>query len=397
MSETNPISIMIHNLNPWGGQDRSMLEIAWQLNRTIPLEIHSFSIEGDKEWFDMKHIPYQAKIQRPIIFKYLSYQKQTKKNINPNSIVQSTGTASLVSDVVQVQFLHHEWQEIYKLLPEDKRSSGNFLKAAYHQWLTQYKLKMEAKAYTKNKHYIAISHGIKKQLIKHFSIPANNISIIHHGVDTEAFCPFQDSEDGSTVRKQLREQHNIKPDDVLLLHVGALNARKGLFKTFELLSYLKKQGFDNIKFLAVGQGDQHILKKNIKDLDIEDRVQLVSHTKQVRDYYWASDLFMFPTFYEPFGLVILEALSCGIPALTTTVAGASELMTSADMGVLFNPEASVPEIANLIVPAFRDANLRKQWGENAREMSLQQTWKKVGNKYRRFYRDFMKQLDAKDF
>ena len=397
MTEPRPVSIMIHDLNPWGGQDRSMLEIAWQLNRTIPLEIHSFSIEGYTDWPDMKHISYEAKVKRPIVFKYLSYQNQTKKNLRPEMTVQSTGTASLVSDVVQVQFLHHEWQNIYDTLPEDKRNSANFLKAIYHSWLTRYKLRMETKAYAKNKKYIAISHGIKKQLIDHFSIPADNISIIHHGVDTETFCPVNEDESGPEVRSQIRKKHGFTDDDIVFLHVGALNARKGLFKSFEILSYLKKKGFDHVKFLAVGQGDQKVLKRNIKELDIEDRVQLVSHTKTVRDYYWASDLFLFPTFYEPFGLVILEALSCGLPALTTTVAGASELMTTAEMGALFHPEDKVSDIANHIVHLIRDEEVRKLCAENARKMALDHTWTKVGNKYRRFYRDYFKALDAKNF
>lgn len=391
MEAQQPISIMIHDLNPWGGQDRSMLEIAWQMNRTFPLEIHSFSLEGGKEWRDMKHFPYEATLKKPVVFKYLSYQKQSRKNLNPKSVVQSTGTASLVSDIVQVQFLHHEWLKIQEGLPKDKSPSPHLFRGLYHQWLSKYKLYMEKQSYTAHKNYVAISHGIKKQLIEHFSIPKDQISVIHHGVDTEAFCPFQENEMGAQVRQTIRSNHGFTDSDVVLLHVGALNARKGIFKTLELMALLKKESFNNIHFLAVGQGDQKIIQSKVEELDIADRVHLVSHTKSIRDYYWASDLFFFPTFYEPFGLVILEALSSGLPVLTTTVAGASELMTNEPMGALFAPESTVETIAEKVTPYLRSAELRQEAGLNGRKMALGQTWEKVGKKYRRFYRDYFRE------
>ena len=61
METKEPVRIMIHNLNPWGGQDRSMLEIAWQMNKTIPLDIHSYTLEGYEDWPEMTHVPYVSR------------------------------------------------------------------------------------------------------------------------------------------------------------------------------------------------------------------------------------------------------------------------------------------------------------------------------------------------
>ena len=371
-----------------------MLEIAWQLNKDFPLEIHSYSLEGYDNWPDMRHIQYQSLIKRPIIFKYMSYHWQTWKNLSfgqdKKQIVQSTGTASLRSDVVQVQFIHHEWEEVKKRLQEEKVNGGR-LKSLYHGWLSRYNLSLEQKIYTPDRHFIAISHGIKKELIKHFGIPAENISIIYHGVDIKSFCPFSEATDGASIRQRIRQEMGFKEDDIVFLHVGALNTRKGLFKTLEVLKILRDNGFEKVKFLAVGQGDQNRLNKTIRKLGIGDRVQLVSHSKQVRDFYWASDLFFFPTYYEPFGLVILEAMACGLPVATTTCAGAAELIEDRTSGILYERDTPAKEIVDQLNYFLKNPEQMKMMGEKARAIAVEHSWQQVGQSYRSFYSRYSNQ------
>ena len=379
---------MIHDLNPWGGQDRSMLEIAWQLNKQFPLEIHSYSIEGYDSWPDMKHIKYEASIKKPIVFKYLNYHFKSwnkLRSLKDKSVIQSTGTARLKSDVVQVQFIHSEWQKIAENLPKDKSRGFSPIKGVYHHFLNKYKLYLEQKVYTPQKKYIAISHGIKKELMNNFGIPEKNIEIIHHGVDLNYFKPYQEDESSIQTRLEVRQKLGIQPEDRVLLHVGALNSRKGIFKSLEVLAYLKRQGFKNLKYLAVGQGDQKILQPLIKDLELEDNVILAPHSKDIREYYWASDLFFFPSFYEPFGLVVLEAMACGLPVATSDVAGASELIVPGESGILFSPLDSVEKIAQSINPFLKSEEYGKKLAENALAVAEEQSWEKVGKKYKEFY------------
>lgn len=387
MDKNQPISIMIHDLNPWGGQDRSMLEIAWQLNKEFPLEIHSFTLEGYDNWPNMKHIKYEANLQKPIILKYLNYHFKSWKNLSdtPHRMVQSTGTASLKSNIVQVQFIHHSWQKIAKTLPADKFKNSGLAKSIYHKLLDKYKLLIEKKVYTPNKKYIAISHTIKKELMEHFQIPEKNISIIHHGVDLKHFTPAHDKPANLETRNSVRESLNISPEDIVLLHVGALNARKGLLKSLEVLSYLKKEGFQNIKYLAVGQGDQKLLQKLIRDHDLEDVVIIAPHSKDIRNYYWASDIFFFPTYYEPFGLVVLEAMACGLPIATGNTAGSAELIIDKQNGVLFSPFSQAQDIAQSLNTLLKNKSYRDQLGKAARETSLEHSWETVGAKYNDFY------------
>lgn len=385
--KVDPISIMIHDLNPWGGQDRSTLEIVWRLNKRFPIKIHSFTLEGYENWPDMEHVQYEALVKKPIIFKYLSYQLKswTRLNSSPTSLIQSTGTASLKSNVVQVQFVHNTWLKIAKNLPLDKFQNQNPIKQLYHSFLKYYKMELERSLYKPNKHYIAISHGIKKELMSEFNIPSENISIIHHGVDTQHFTPIWDSHEAQNIRKEVRSELGIKEDDRVLLHVGALNARKGIFQTLRVLDYLKKNEFTGIKYLAVGQGDREKLEALVKDHNLQDWVIFAPHTKDIRRYYWASDVFFFPTFYEPFGMVILEAMACGLPSVVSSQAGGAEMIEEGESGLLFDPNDQIQNLANILLPLLRDKTLSKQIGLAGRRVAEQRSWDQVGEEYIKLY------------
>lgn len=388
MQTEQPIAIMIHDLNPWGGQDRSMLEIAWQLNKEFPLEIHSFSLQGYEKWPAMEHIQYQATIKRPIIIKYLNYHLNSWNNLRGRTPkwIQSTGTASLKSDVVQVQFIHHTWQEIAPTLPADKSGGPGVIRGTYQAVLNRYKKLLEQKVYTPEKKYIAISHSIKKELMRHFEIPSENIKIIYHGVDNEYFTPVTGNQQAQQKRQEIRKSLGIADNDFILLHVGALNARKGLFQSFKVLSHLKKNDINNVKLLAVGQGDQKVLKNLGEQHDVADRIILAPHSKDIRNYYWSADCFFFPTFYEPFGLVILEAMASGLPVVASDLAGGSELIKNGENGILFDPNARVNDIANALLPILKDENYRNELAQRGRETSLMHSWEKVGREYQKFYR-----------
>ena len=65
-----------------------------------------------------------------------------------------------------------------------------------------------------------------------------------------------------------------------------------------------------------------------KDLGLSDRVRFVGYCPDVRDAYFASDFLVHPTFYDPCSNVVLEALACGLPVITTRDNGAAELRTA---------------------------------------------------------------------
>lgn len=380
------VEFFIHDLNPWGGQDRSVLEIAYELNQHFPIKIHSYTLEGKSNWPQMTHIKYPLKWKKPALFKLLHYYWMTnsyiKKTRPLNSIYQSTGTASMDADVIQVQFIHSAWQKVEAQLGFEKNFN---LKNIYHSWLQKFNMAMEHKIYTNDKKYIAISHSIKKELMEIFHINAENITVIPHGVDADYFTPWHESSLGIDQRSLLRKTYHFADDDLVLLHVGAVNHRKGLDCSIQTLSYLKKHGFTHFKLLVAGSGEIDKYKKLASDLDVKDSVVFANHSKDIRQYYWGADLFFFPSLYEPFGLVILEAMSCGLPCLVTSSSGGAELIEPGKSGLLIKDTKNISTIAEQLSTLSKDVHLQKKLQSEARAVAIKQSWKNVANHYRDFY------------
>ena len=353
MQSVRKLIIAIHDLHPWGGQDKSNLEILFGLSKKMPLEIHAYQFTDHRPWPSVTFTKY-AGLRRPLILKVLSYGfrsffrfshlRKTEK-----VWVQSTGTATWDPDVFQIQFLHKTWQNLQADF--NLEDDAPFFKSIYHQILQLFNVWLEHRVYKKNKKYIAISHSIKKELIQNFQISEKNIRTIYHGVDSQYFCP-PTTDEAIAARERVRNELRIPKDALVLLHTGALNQRKGVPLALETIGVLKAEGFSNIHYIAVGAGDIKPLKKIATEEEISEYVHFIQHSKNIRDYYWASDVFFFPTVYEPFGLVILEAMASGLPCVVSPSAGGSELIEHEQNGLLIenilDPVSMAQQLATLI-------------------------------------------------
>ncbi|MCC6138622.1 MAG: glycosyltransferase, partial [Bdellovibrionaceae bacterium] len=386
----------IHDLNPWGGQERSNLEINYRLSTHFPIELHAYTFNDVRSWPQLQHIPYSAKWSHPMLLKfnhyhlmsllqlqkkYLSYSQRRKEGV----LIQSTGTALPISDVIQVQFVHKSWYEIQDKLKDQSLPSDTLLRNNYEALLKKCNLLHEKLIYTNNKKYIAISHSVKKDLMTHYNIKSENISVIYHGVNASEFRSASSSESQFT-RRRIRQEQNISDDACVLLTVGALNERKGIHTILKVLKELVSNDFKSVVLLAVGAGDPQHLMNQAQTLGIASHIHLVSAQKDIAPFYQASDIFFFPSLYEPFGLVILEAMASGLPVLTSSVSGAAELITPNIDGIVFSPECSTRDLASEISSLAKDPQKLKSLGAKAHSSSQEWTWDSVAKNYMDFYK-----------
>lgn len=385
--------IAIHDLHPWGGQDKSNLEILYRVNQNIPMELHTYQFIDQRPWPQSHVVPYSTHFTKIFIIKQIYYLILTffkfsilssrKKRNNHNTYIQTTGTASAVADIVQVQFVHAAWKKVIQQF--EIKSNETALKQLYQALLGQWNVLLEKIIFTNHKKYIAISHSVKKELMENFNISPENITTIYHGIDTDEFCPYSENPSGTETRLRLRQQLGILETDSVLLHVGALNDRKGVTTAIKTLGYLKKSGVANIHYIAIGSGHKPSLLELAKSENVHQQVHLLSHSKNVRDYYWASDIFFFPTVYEPFGLVVLEALSSGLCCVISTTAGGSELIEHKENGLLikniFDPQTMGDQLHHLM----KDKDLQKKLSLGARALALKNNWDVVAKNYLDYY------------
>jgi UDP-glucose:(heptosyl)LPS alpha-1,3-glucosyltransferase len=192
---------------------------------------------------------------------------------------------------------------------------------------------------------IVNSHLVRRQINKYYSDIKQPIEVIYNGVDLSRF-----NLDVKRFRKDIRFRLNISPQERVLLFVGNDWKRKGLSVLLSVFQKLPKE----TKLIVCGG----------KKLGRKGRIFFLGQTKNAEDFYAAADLFVLPTRYDPFANVVLEAMACGLPAITTKTNGASEIIDEGITG--FVTENSEEGLLNTIQKA-----LSKRWNSQMIFFSVQ--------------------------
>jgi glycosyltransferase involved in cell wall biosynthesis len=215
---------------------------------------------------------------------------------------------------------------------------------------------------------IAVSHFTKWELTNYYKIPPNKIQVIHNGVDIKKFKPATD-------KRKVKVALGLNPDDLAIVSVGRLYARKGLFTLIESIPAVTKR-FPNAKFIISGKGqsdEMHKLNAHAERLGVKSNIMFTGYTpdKELPKLYQAADVFAFSTFYEHHPFAVLEALATGLPVVTTTVGGIPETIDSGKNGLLVPPFNS-ERFSKAILYLLEHSAEAEEMGAKARQTVEQQ-------------------------
>lgn len=176
------------------------------------------------------------------------------------------------------------------------------------------------------KKVICISQMVRQDVLSRFPLPTDRCAVIYNGID----CGFFNPEDARARRVAMRRQYGIAEQTPLLLYVGSGFERKGAAAAIRAISAQPE-----VQLMVVG-GDKHMRRYQqlAARLGLTQRVHFCGAQSDVRSYYGMADGFILPSLYEPFGLVVAEAMACGLPVLTSTRCGAGELLQTGVTGWL---------------------------------------------------------------
>lgn len=243
-------------------------------------------------------------------------------------------------------------------------------------------IKLIAKKATK---LIAVSENTKKDCVKLCKISNSKIFTIPNGVDIEKFSPFVS---GNNLRNVLGLSSNP-----IILYVGGIDARKGL----DCLAYASKKvlsHFNDAKFVVVGKGPrENHFKELLKKLKIfNSYVFLQNINNQILpSIYSIADVFVLPSFWEGFGISLTEAMSTGLPVISSNISAIPEIIVNNENGLLSKPGDS-NNLSELIITLLLDKQLRKKLGTNARKtMEKYFSWNIVSRKTLQVYEDSFKE------
>jgi UDP-glucose:(heptosyl)LPS alpha-1,3-glucosyltransferase len=176
------------------------------------------------------------------------------------------------------------------------------------------------------------SHMVARHFEHYYDIDPEELRVVPSAIDSGRFCEH----DRPRRRLEWREQWGIGPEETVGLFVAMNYRLKGLEPLLHAVRHMPS--WPPFRLLVVGNARTRSYERLARRLGISPAVRFLGPRRDVQNCYFAADFLVHPTFYDPCSLVVLEALACGLPVITTRCNGASELLTPPREGyVIANP------------------------------------------------------------
>jgi len=241
---------------------------------------------------------------------------------------------------------------------------------------------------------ITVSHAMKEDLVKH-GWPEQKISVVWNGVDANVYNPDKCKPEEV---KAVRNRYNVSEEENMLLFVGRLTWVKGVRNLIQAMPLVLRD-HPNTKLVILGRGEeQKDIEELINRLGLSNRVyyrfEFIPENERIL-HYAAADLCVFPSIYEPFGIVSLEAMAMKKPIVVgaSGVSGFREQVVSSGpdqngVHINGNDPADIAWGVNLILS---DKGRALKMGENGRKRVLSYfTWDKVAQQTIDIYASLIK-------
>ncbi|EFO0625480.1 lipopolysaccharide glucosyltransferase I [Escherichia coli] len=167
-------------------------------------------------------------------------------------------------------------------------------------------------------------------------------------------------------REIYRQKNGITEQQNLLLQVGSDFGRKGVDRSIEALASLPESLRHNTLLFVVGQDKPRKFEALAEKLGVRSNVHFFSGRNDVSELMAAADLLLHPAYQEAAGIVLLEALTAGLPVLTTAVCGYAHYIADANCGTVIAEPFSQEQLNDVLRKALTQSPLHMAWAENAR-------------------------------
>ena len=232
---------------------------------------------------------------------------------------------------------------------------------------------------------ISLAESEKQSLIQFYGCPEEKVQVIRGGVDVKHWPLIE--------KEKARDTLSLDKKSFIILFVGRLEWRKGI-GTMISASRLLREKIAGLKILIVGG---KIFGRDINAADFKEykRLQKKAEEEGVGDilsfagsmdhgrlpaYYRSADVFVVPSYYEPFGLVVLEGMASKVPVIASSVGGLAITIKDGKTGLLFEPRNAL-SLQEKIMELYKSESLASVLVQNAfEEISKNYSWQNVTEK-----------------
>ncbi|MCF7729867.1 MAG: glycogen synthase [Chthoniobacterales bacterium] len=260
---------------------------------------------------------------------------------------------------------------------------------------------IEQQALTLADAVIAVSHETKRDILEHFPISEDRVFVIHNGIDLNEYSKNQE--------RSCLEKYGINSDLPYVLFVGRITRQKGIVHLVHAIKHMDP-GFQIV--LCAGAPDTPEIALEMEKAVAqaqEDRPGIIWISTMVEHHdiialYSGAALFVCPSIYEPFGIINLEAMACGVPVVASAVGGIKEVVVDGVTGFLvpldqkkggsdiLDPENFILTLAARVNQLMSDSSLRASMGAAGRlRVEHHFSWEMIAKKTERLYTHILKE------
>lgn len=373
------IAYAMINVNRRDGSARAVIEVAERLARKHEVHLFARTVEdadlSNMTWHKMPGPGWPDFLD----FATYHYLADYKIRSGDFDIIHSCGNNALEANVITIQNIQPAKRAFMKrALSKEKTSLARkvakwlFLEITTHVEKRVYLAKKRPRAL-----FLPVSQGVKEELTAYYKVPEASIKIIPNAADLNVFNPFTEDQ-----KAHWRKDNGLPISAPLMVFVGGEWYRKGLDLAIQALGRMKNT---QTHLLVAGQdADQPAFEKMALENGVAERVHFLGFRKDVADIMAASNLFLFPSWYEAFSLASIEAAACGLPIFAAKINGTEDFIQPGKTGDFLehDPEA----IAKIIDTSLNSPEALKRMGQEARELvENSYTWDRIAEMTEKAY------------
>jgi glycosyltransferase involved in cell wall biosynthesis len=351
------------------GQGRVNFEVVCEAARQGH-EVYVFSEEVDPRVLDLERVHavlstpprwIPSRLLRDQLFAIRSMLLLRQPAYRCDALLANGFVTWANSDLNSIHFVHASWRRhfpISKLAGSKFRDAYGSFYALANEWL-------EKRALRRSKQVVAVSDAVRGEL-QQLGVSPDRLQVIPNGVDIVEFAPGPSR----------RAAFGLPEDKVIALFAGdIMTSRKNLDTVLRALSLCP-----DLYLAVAGKVAGSPYPAMARSMGLQDRVMFLGFRPDVPDLMRSVDLFVLPSRYEPFGLVVLEAMASGLPVLTSRQAGIADCIDQ-HVGFVLDDCDDAETLAGWLNSLAASPELRREMGACARKLAEAHCWAAMARTY----------------
>ncbi|WP_273827181.1 glycosyltransferase family 4 protein [Providencia rettgeri] len=350
------LAFCLYKYFPFGGLQRDFLRIATECqSRGHHVRVYTQSWDGEKpDGFEVVIVPVSASTNHGRNAQYCDWVLANIKQHPVDRIIGFNKMPGLdvyyAADVCYAQKVAEEKGFFYKLTPRYKHYAA-FEKAVFEVGKPTQLLMLTP-------------HQIQ-HFKRHYQTEDVRFHMLPPGIALDRKYDKQITD----AKRIYRQKNQIPESAFLLLQVGSDFKRKGVDRTLKALAALPENIKKNTLLMVVGQDKPAKYQRLAETLGIGQQVSFFSGRNDIAELMASADILMHPAYQEAAGIVLLEAITAGLPIIVTEVCGYASFIQKAQCGVIINEPFEQSKLNHALQNGLEDVNKRMQWAKNAQHFA----------------------------